>query len=137
MCLELTTNQVQIATVPLKVYKVALIKDGNFFAPFRSDYQYPIGALLVSPLIVEENKRQLNNYKVEIGLHTLFSYDSAKRLKQSVDEEGYPVTILECEIPAGAKYISGKWMVSVHYAYSSMTFHAIASDQLRIIAEMK
>lgn len=107
MCLYKENPGFEVATEPIKVYKILIYSEDKLVSPYRG-CEYHIGETKTSTLI--EDKGALSRYyRVHNGLHAYQHKYSTLKLVDHKNKLFYDriYECFECEIPKGSRYAKG------------------------------
>lgn len=116
MCTYLTDYIQKMAIEDVKTYKVVMVKDGEYYAPFRGqEYVYEPNIPATAPLqtTLKQYKTPTDRYVADVsyGIHSFRTVSSAIRYLNMIvrysPNRQKEYAILESEVPEGAHYYEG------------------------------
>lgn len=137
MCMMLKSKKFKALTAkkPIKVYKVMNKNDAVRYFSRYQDYEYRLGELVEyrwTFYIDGPFSAYANHPTMKEGLHSCTTIAGAAKHMNA----GYHV-IIECEIPAGAKYVKGYFLSTPYFPSDVDKSHEeIVSDKLMAIREV-
>ena len=119
MCLNIRLNtKPQIAKKDIICYKFVKANPEDpeqFITPYM-DMQIRLGELYESEIVVEANW-------ISYGLHSMASFEGIQHIGFSLSDPEYP--IVECIIPKGATYYTGRFWGAKSYASNKLKYNRV------------